>query len=114
MRALGLAVLANAVEPIISLAMSPLAAANVRRMSEAIWPVVTENLAEQIAATQAGLVHSAELLPYLRLSLELTEQALDEMARSDRICKERVDGLIVSAANIFRILKASPKLLPEL
>ncbi len=63
-------------------------------MSEPIWPVVTENLAEQIAATQAGRVHPVQLIPFLPMSLELIEKTLDGMLISDRIEKDRVDGLV--------------------
>ncbi len=63
-------------------------------MSTPIWPVVTENLAEQIAATQAGRVHPVQLLPYLPMSLELIESTLDEMLISDRIEKDHIDGLV--------------------
>lgn len=63
-------------------------------MSEPIWPVVTENLAEQIAASQSGLVHPSQLLPYLPLSLEQIEQTLDGMIVAERIHKDRADGLV--------------------
>ena len=64
-------------------------------MSHPIWPVVTENLAEQLSAAQGGIVHPAQLLPYLPLSLELIEQTLDELACSDRVDKQQTDGLTV-------------------
>ena len=64
-------------------------------MSHPIWPVVTENLAEQLSAAQGGIVHPAQLLPYLPLSLELIEQTLDELASSDRVEKQQTNGLTV-------------------
>jgi hypothetical protein len=64
-------------------------------MSHPTWPVVTENLAEQLSAAQGGIVHPAQLLPYLPLSLELIEQTLDELASSDRVEKQQTDGLTV-------------------
>ena len=63
-------------------------------MNSPIWPIITENLAEQLSATQAGIVHSAQLLPYLPLSLQLIEQTLDALAESDRVQKETISGLI--------------------
>ncbi len=62
-------------------------------MSDPIWPVVTENLAEQISAAQCGIVHPAQLLPYLPLSLRLIEQTLDELVSSARVEKQTVNGL---------------------
>ena len=64
-------------------------------MSHPIWPVVTENLAEQLSAAQGGIVHPAQLLPYLPLSLELIEHTLDELATSDRVEKQKQNGLVV-------------------
>ncbi|MBC2605485.1 hypothetical protein [Pelagicoccus albus] len=61
-------------------------------MSNPIWPVVAENLAEQIAATQSGSVYLTQLLPHLPMSIGLIESALDGMLCS-RVAKERVDGL---------------------
>ncbi len=62
-------------------------------MSQPIWPVVTENLAEQLSAAQGGIVHPAQLLPFLPLSLRLIEQTLDELATSDRVEKQTTGGL---------------------
>ena len=69
-------------------------------MSYPIWPVVTENLAEQLSATQAGVIHPAQLLPYLPLSLDLAAQTLDALAESARVEKSTSkDG---STAYIFK------------
>lgn len=69
-------------------------------MSDPIWPVVTENLAEQLSTTQAGVLHPAQLLPYLPLSLDLAVQTLDALAESDRVEKTKMqDG---STAYIFK------------
>ena len=57
-------------------------------MSAPIWPVVTENLAEQLSAAQGGRVHPAQLLPYLPLSLRLIERTLDALTESDRVEKQ--------------------------
>lgn len=57
-------------------------------MSLPIWPVVAENLAEQLSAAQGGIVHPAQLLPYLPLSLSLVEQTLDALTDSDRVEKQ--------------------------
>lgn len=62
-------------------------------MSDPIWPVVTENLAEQISASQSGVVHPVQLIAYLPLSLRLIEQTLDELVSSDRVEKQTVNGL---------------------
>lgn len=62
-------------------------------MSDPIWPVVTENLAEQLSASQGGLVHPAQLLPYLPVSIGLIEKTLDELAESDRVQKQTQDDL---------------------
>ncbi|MGJ8650013.1 MAG: hypothetical protein ACSHX4_06615 [Opitutaceae bacterium] len=62
-------------------------------MSDPIWPVVTENLAEQLSASQGGVVHPTQLLPYLPVSIGLIEQTLDELAESDRVQKETQNGL---------------------
>jgi hypothetical protein len=67
-------------------------------MSNPIWTVVTGNLAEQIAATQGGVVHPTQLLPYLPLSLSQIEATLNELCSSGRIQKQLNDGL---AAYIF-------------
>lgn len=64
-------------------------------MSEPIWPVVTENLAEQIAATQSGLLHPSQLLPYLPLSLEQIEKTLDGLLATERVFKDKPDGLLI-------------------
>lgn len=63
-------------------------------MSNPIWPVVTENLAEQLAATQGGKVHPVQLLPYLPMSLQLIETTLDELTESARVAKKLDDGLV--------------------
>jgi hypothetical protein len=68
-------------------------------MSYPIWPVVTENLAQQLSAVQGGIVHPAQLIPYLPLSLELVTQALDELTQSDRIQKKTMNGFL---AYIFK------------
>ncbi len=62
-------------------------------MSHPIWPVVTENLAEQLSAAQGGIVHPAQLLPYLPISLRLIEATLDELSASDRVNQQSEDGL---------------------
>ncbi len=62
-------------------------------MSTPIWPVVTENLAEQLSASQGGIVHAAQLLPYLPVSLGLIEATLDQLSASDQVTKESNDGL---------------------
>ena len=62
-------------------------------MSHPIWPVVTENLAEQLSAAQGGIVHPTQLLPYLPLSLSLIEQTLDALVESDRVEKQINHGL---------------------
>ncbi len=62
-------------------------------MNTPIWPVVTENLAEQMSASQGGIVHPVQLLPYLPMSIELIEKTLDELAASDRVEKQTQDGL---------------------
>jgi len=63
-------------------------------MSESIWPVVTENLAEQIASTQAGQLHPVQLISYLPLNLEQIEHTLDGMIIEGRISKEWLNGLV--------------------
>ncbi|MFQ3271703.1 MAG: hypothetical protein ACI9A1_002030 [Lentimonas sp.] len=63
-------------------------------MSHPIWPIVTENLAEQLSAAQGGLVQPAQLLPYLPISLRLIEATLDELSASDRVSKQSENGLI--------------------
>ncbi len=63
-------------------------------MSYPIWPVVTENLAQHLSAVQAGVVYPAQLMTYLPLSLELVVQALDELAKSDRVQKKTVNGFL--------------------
>lgn len=63
-------------------------------MSISIWPIVTENLAQQLSAAQGGIVHPAQILPYLPLSLSLIEQVLDGLAESDRVEKQTIDGLV--------------------
>lgn len=68
-------------------------------MSHPIWPIVTENLAEQLSAAQGGIVHPAQLLPYLPLSLNLIEQTLDALVESDRVEKQAQNGL---TAYIFK------------
>lgn len=62
-------------------------------MSNTIWPIVTENLAEQLSAAQGGILHPAQLLPYLPVSLGLIEAALDELTSSDRVDKQLKNGL---------------------
>jgi len=57
-------------------------------MNTPIWPVVTENLAEQLAVAQGGRVHPVQLLPYLPLSIQQVEGVLDELCESDRVFKE--------------------------
>ncbi|MGJ8653237.1 MAG: hypothetical protein ACSHX8_08185 [Opitutaceae bacterium] len=64
-------------------------------MSNPIWPVVTENLAEQLSAVQGGVVHPTQLLPYLPVSLGLIEQTLDGLTDSERVEKETQNGLTV-------------------
>lgn len=61
-------------------------------MSRPIWPVVTENLAQQLSAAQGGIVHAVQLMPYLPLSLELIEQTLDALTKSDRVEKRVIAG----------------------
>ena len=68
-------------------------------MSHPIWPVVTENLAEQLSAAQGGIVHPAQLLPYLPLSLALIEQTLDQLTTSERVKKQNQDGLVAYIFN---------------
>lgn len=68
-------------------------------MSDPIWPVVTENLSEQLSAAQGGGVHPAQLLPYLPLSLRLIEGTLDALTDSDRVEKQQINGL---TAYIFK------------
>jgi hypothetical protein len=68
-------------------------------MSAPIWPVVTENLAEQLSAAQGGIVHPAQLLPYLPLSLRLIEKTLDALTESDRVERQTINGL---TAYIFK------------
>ena len=60
-------------------------------MSRPIWPVVTENLALQLSATQGGIVHAAQLMPYVPLSIELIEQTLDALAESERVQKQTIN-----------------------
>ena len=62
-------------------------------MSHPIWPIVTENLAEQLSAAQGGVVHPIQLLPYLPISLHLAERVLDELAESQRVEKQTQGGL---------------------
>lgn len=62
-------------------------------MSAPIWPVVTENLAEQLSASQGGIVHAAQLLPYLPVSLTLIETTLEELSASPQVVKQVNDGL---------------------
>lgn len=62
-------------------------------MSNPIWPVVTENLAEQLSAAQGGVVHPTQLLPFLPISLGLIEQTLDELTESHRVEKQTQEGL---------------------
>lgn len=61
-------------------------------MSHPIWPVVIENLAEQLSAAQSGVLHAAQLLPYLPVSLRIVEQTLDELCASDRVEKTTCNG----------------------
>lgn len=68
-------------------------------MSLPIWPVVTENLAEQLSAAQGGIVHPTQLLPYLPLSLRLIEQTLDTLTESQRVAKQPINGL---SAYVFK------------
>ena len=63
-------------------------------MSQPIWPVVTENLAQQLADAQGGLLHPVQLLPFLPLSLEMIEQTLDPLTTSGRVEKRDQDGLV--------------------
>lgn len=63
-------------------------------MHQTIWPVVTENLAEQLSAAQGGIVHPAQLLPYLPLSLRQIEQTLNALAESDRVERQIRNGLL--------------------
>ena len=62
-------------------------------MSAPIWPVVTENLAEQLSASQGGIVHAAQLVPYLPVSLKLIEATLEELSDSVKVTKQIDDGL---------------------
>lgn len=64
-----------------------------------MWPTVTENLAEQLSAAQGGIVHPAQLLPYLPLSLKLIEKTLDALTESDRVEKQTINGF---SAYIFK------------
>lgn len=63
-------------------------------MQTLTWPVVVENLAEQLAATQGGVVHPVQLLPYLPVSLWMVEHVLDKLAESDFVEKDRVGDLV--------------------
>lgn len=63
-------------------------------MSVPIWSIVTENLTQQLSATQGGVVHPAQILPYLPLSLSLIEQTLDALAESDRVEKQTINGFV--------------------
>ncbi len=68
-------------------------------MSEPICPVVIENLAEQISATQGGVVHASQLLPYLPVNIGLIDQVLNRMAESDHVARHAVSDL---SAYVFR------------
>lgn len=61
-------------------------------MNPPTWPVVVENLAEQISAAQSGIVHPTQLLPFLPLSLGLIEATLDALCASDRLDKAICNG----------------------
>jgi hypothetical protein len=63
-------------------------------MRKQIWPVVVENLAEQLASVQGGVVHPVQLLPFLPLSLSQIEQTLDALASSDFVEKDRTGDLV--------------------
>lgn len=60
-------------------------------MGRSIWPVITENLALQLSATQSGVVHPAQLMPYLPLSIELIEDTLNTIAESERVQKQTIN-----------------------
>ena len=60
-------------------------------MSHPIWPVVTENLALQLSAAQGGVVHPAQLMPYIPLSIELIEMTLNTLAESERVQKQTIN-----------------------
>lgn len=62
-------------------------------MSAPIWPVVAENLAEQLSASQGGIMHAAQLVPYLPVSLRLIETTLEELSASARVTKQIKDGI---------------------
>lgn len=70
-------------------------------MSNPIWPVVAENLAEQLAAAQGGRVHPVQLLPFLPLSLQQVEGILDELCETDRVNKEASEGLLAYTFNEY-------------
>jgi len=63
-------------------------------MSNPIWPVVAENLAEQLAASQGGRVHPVQMLPFLPLSLQQATDILDELCETDRVNKAPTDGML--------------------
>tara|TARA_B110000438_G_scaffold286670_1_gene318131 strand:+ start:1836 stop:2612 length:777 start_codon:yes stop_codon:yes gene_type:complete len=55
---------------------------------------VVENLAERLAASQSGVVHPVQLLPYVPVSLWMVEQVLDKLATSDFVEKDRVGDFV--------------------
>lgn len=57
-------------------------------MSQPIWPVVLENLAEQLSATQGGILHPVQILPFLPVSLEQVVETLDALTVSSRVEKQ--------------------------
>ncbi|WP_269523490.1 hypothetical protein [Coraliomargarita parva] len=62
-------------------------------MNHPIWTVVAENLAEQLAASQGGILYPVQLLPFLPLSLTQVEGILEELSASDRVARQDVDSL---------------------
>jgi len=63
-------------------------------MSNTIWPVIIENLAEQLSAAQGGIVHPSQLFAYLPASLRLIEETLDELTTSNRVEKVTTQGFL--------------------
>ena len=75
-------------------------------MHNQIWAITVENLAEQLAATQGGRLHTCQLLPYLPLSLELVKSVLDALTQSQAV--EMIESPEGSFYTFLDLLDAKP------
>ena len=76
-----------------------------------ILKAVIENLAERLAAAKNGRIVTADLLPYLPISLGIVEKHLDEMVDNTVVFSQRHDGFKVY--EFSELLGAEPQVLPE-